>query len=29
MSELFIWIYSGGGGVKFMKHLKGGVAIKA
>jgi hypothetical protein len=24
MSDRFIWIYSGVGGVKFMKHFKGG-----
>jgi hypothetical protein len=28
MSDLFIWIYSGGGGVKFMKHMGGGRKIQ-
>jgi hypothetical protein len=28
MSDLFIWIYSGGGGLKFMKHLKEGARYK-
>jgi hypothetical protein len=28
MSNLFIWIYSGGGGMKFVKNLKGGVSYK-
>jgi hypothetical protein len=28
MSDLFISIYSGGGGMKFMKHFKGAQGIK-
>jgi hypothetical protein len=28
MSDLFIWIYSGEGGVKFTKHFKGGTSYK-
>jgi hypothetical protein len=28
MSDLFIWIYSGGGGLKFMKRLKEGASYK-
>jgi hypothetical protein len=28
VSMLFIWIYSGEGGVKFMKHFKGGSSYK-
>jgi hypothetical protein len=29
MSNLFIWIYSGGGGVNSMKRLKGGPSYKS
>jgi hypothetical protein len=29
MSDVFIWIYSGGGGVKFMKHFEGGASYKS
>jgi hypothetical protein len=29
MSDLFIWIYSGGEGVKFMKHFKGGASYES
>jgi hypothetical protein len=28
MSDLFIWIYSVGGGAKLMKHFMGALAIK-
>jgi hypothetical protein len=28
MSNLFISIYSGGGGVKFMKYIKGGASYE-
>jgi hypothetical protein len=30
MSDVFIWIYSGGGGgTMFMKHFKGGASYKS
>jgi hypothetical protein len=29
MSDVFIWIYSGGGGATFMKYFKGGVSYKS